>query len=57
MVCPLVEESEKQDIQAAVNLYDELRTSIFREYEVGLLHGRLRQADKDQVMQRFKRAR
>ena len=55
VVCPLVEESEKQDIQAAVNLYDELRTSIFREYEVGLLHGRLRQADKDQVMQRFKK--
>jgi ATP-dependent DNA helicase RecG len=55
VVCPLVEESEKQDIQAAVNLYDELRTSIFREYEAGLLHGRLRQADKDQVMQRFKK--
>lgn len=55
VVCPLVEESEKQDIQAAVDLYEELRTSIFRDYEVGLLHGRLRQADKEQVMQRFKK--
>lgn len=54
VVCPLVEESEKQDIQAAVNLYDELRTGVFHGYEVGLLHGRLRQADKEQVMQRFK---
>lgn len=54
VVCPLVEESEKQDIQAAVNLYDELRTGVFHGYEVGLLHGRLRQADKEQVMKRFK---
>lgn len=53
-VCPLVEESEKQDLQAAVNLYDELRHGIFGEWEVGILHGRLRPGEKEEVMNRFK---
>lgn len=55
VVCPLVEESEKQDIQAAVNLYDELGTGIFSEYQIGLLHGRLPPATKEEVMNRFKK--
>lgn len=54
IVCPLVEESEKQDLQAAVNLYDELRTGIFEEYQIGLLHGRLRPSEKEEIMGQFK---
>lgn len=54
VVCPLVEESENVDLQAAVNLHDELRTGIFKEYEIGLLHGRLRSDEKEEIMNRFK---
>lgn len=54
VVCPLVEESEKQDLQAAVSLYEELRTQIFPTFEVGLIYGRMKSAEKDLVMQNFK---
>lgn len=53
VVCPLVEESEKQDLQAAVTLYEELRMDMLSEYKVGLLHGRMKSAEKQQLMQRF----
>ncbi|NLT20513.1 MAG: ATP-dependent DNA helicase RecG [Syntrophomonadaceae bacterium] len=53
IVCPLVEESEKQDLQAATSLYDELRTSVFADKVVGLIHGRLKPAEKEAVMQEF----
>ncbi|MGI5879359.1 MAG: ATP-dependent DNA helicase RecG [Syntrophomonadaceae bacterium] len=53
VVCPLVEESEKQDLQAATSLYDELRTSIFPDKVVGLIHGRLKPAEKEAVMREF----
>ena len=53
VVCPLVEESEKQDLQAATSLYDELRTSIFPDKVVGLIHGRLKSAEKEAVMREF----
>ncbi|MEA1961073.1 MAG: ATP-dependent DNA helicase RecG [Bacillota bacterium] len=54
VVCPLVEESEHQDFQDAVSLHEELRHSVFQDYEVGLLHGRMNAREKDAVMQRFK---
>lgn len=54
IVCPLVEESETQDLQAAVNLYDELRNGIFTGYELGLLHGQMRPVEKEEIMSQFK---
>lgn len=57
IVCPLVEESEKQDLQAAASLYEELRKGMLRDYPVGLLHGRLKASEKETVMQDFKRGR
>jgi ATP-dependent DNA helicase RecG len=45
-VCPLVEESQKQDLQAAVSLYHDLSENVFPENKVGLLHGRLSQWKK-----------
>lgn len=53
VVCPLIEESEKQDLQAAASLYDELRTSVFPDKAVGLIHGRLKPAEKGAVMREF----
>jgi len=54
VVCPLVEESEKQDLQAAVSLYEELRREILPELSVGLVHGRMKPAEKEYVMNQFK---
>ncbi len=54
IVCPLVEESEKQDLIAAVTLYEELREDVFADIQVGLIHGRLKAAEKEYIMERFK---
>jgi len=52
VVHPLVEESEKIDAPAAVEAYERLQKVFFR-HKVGLLHGRMRPADKDEVMAAF----
>jgi ATP-dependent DNA helicase RecG len=57
VVCPLVEESEKQDLQAAVQLYEELRNDIFPWASVGLMHGRLKSAEKERVMEQFRQGK
>lgn len=51
-VCPLIEESEVSDMAAAEDRYDHLK-SIFGK-RVGLVHGRMKAADKDAAMQAFK---
>jgi ATP-dependent DNA helicase RecG len=53
IVYPLIDESEKLDLKAAAKMYDDLRTRIFPRYRVGLLHGRMKAVDKDQIMQEF----
>ncbi|MFN3285584.1 MAG: ATP-dependent DNA helicase RecG [bacterium] len=55
VVCPLVEESERVDASAAVELYERMRTQVFPDLRVGLLHGRMPVADKDAVMEAFRR--
>ena len=53
VVCPLVEESEKLDLQAAEELYLELKEYFYKAYEVGLVHGRMKSSEKDEVMNAF----
>ncbi len=55
VICPLIEESAKHDLQAAISLYKELKNEIFPEFNVGLIHGRLKSAEKEQIMERFKK--
>jgi ATP-dependent DNA helicase RecG len=52
-VCPLVEESEKLELQAAQETYEAL-SMTFPELRVGLVHGRMPAREKAQVMQAFK---
>ena len=52
-VCPLIEESEVLDYQAAEKSY-EMLTEALPELRVGLVHGRMRPAEKDRGMQAFK---
>ncbi|HEX8012669.1 MAG TPA: ATP-dependent DNA helicase RecG [Casimicrobiaceae bacterium] len=53
-VCPLIEESEKLELQTAVALHAEL-TATLAELQVGLIHGRMKPDDKAAVMDRFVR--
>jgi len=53
VVCPLIEMNEESDLPSAEEVYDELRYGIFRDMPCGLVHGRMKAADKEQVMQDF----
>jgi ATP-dependent DNA helicase RecG len=53
VVYPLVEESEKTDLQAAIQGAERLQEGELKEFRVGVLHGRMKQADKEAVMTDF----
>lgn len=53
-VCPMIEESEKMQTQAAVDLHYRLSTAELAEFRVGLLHGQLKSVEKEAVMERFR---
>ena len=53
VVYPIIEESMKVDLRAATKMFEELRDVIFPDLSVGLLHGKMKSAEKDEVMQRF----
>ncbi|HEX7530680.1 MAG TPA: ATP-dependent DNA helicase RecG, partial [Pyrinomonadaceae bacterium] len=53
VVYPLVEESEKMDLRDATKRYEYLRDRVFPKFSVGLLHGRMKPEEKEEVMRRF----
>lgn len=54
IVLPIIEESEKLDVRSAIEEHKRLSESIFPEFEVGLLHGRMSSAEKDEVINQFR---
>ena len=54
IIYPLVEETENSTTLAAVEEHSRLQKEIFPNYRLGLLHGRLRPDEKDEVMTRFR---
>jgi len=56
-VYPIIEESEQLELKAATTMYKTLKTKAFQGYELGLLHGRMTQEEKDEVMLAFANAR
>ena len=54
VVCPLVEKSEKQDLASAVAVYEDLRDRVFPRFSVGLVHGRMKNDEKEKVMNDFR---
>jgi ATP-dependent DNA helicase RecG len=54
VVLPLVEESEKLDLKSAIEEHQELQEKVFPEFKVGLLHGRLTSAEKDEAISQFR---
>ncbi|EKY01453.1 ATP-dependent DNA helicase RecG [Selenomonas sp. oral taxon 138] len=53
VVCPLIEASEEMDLPSAEAVYEELAHGIFRGIPCGLLHGRMKSAEKEAVMDDF----
>ncbi len=53
VICPLIEESDKLDVQNAIDVHSTLTYYFNGQYEIGLMHGRLRSEEKDQVMKEF----
>ena len=54
VLCPLVEESELLQADAAIDMAEKLRKQIFPELQIGLLHGRLRPEEKEAAMEAFR---
>ncbi|MGN9164029.1 ATP-dependent DNA helicase RecG [Tissierellaceae bacterium HCP3S3_D8] len=57
IVCPLIEESETLDLNSAEELYDDFKNNTFKDYDVGLLHGKMSNREKDSIMNEFKENR
>ena len=55
VVCPLVEESEKQDLHSATTLRHILANQVFPHLQVGLLHGKMKSDEKEAVTAAFRR--
>lgn len=53
IVYPIIDESEKLELKAAQKMYEDLSERVFRDLNVGLIHGRLKSADKESIMSDF----
>ncbi|MBB5323713.1 ATP-dependent DNA helicase RecG [Anoxybacillus tepidamans] len=53
VICPLIEESEKLDVQNAIDVHSMLVHHYRGKYRIGLMHGRLSSEEKDAVMKAF----
>mgnify|MGYP006284702839 CR=1 FL=1 len=54
IVLPLVEESEKLDVRSAIEEQQRLQDTVFPEFNVGLLHGRMSSPEKDEALTAFR---
>jgi ATP-dependent DNA helicase RecG len=54
IICPLVEESEKTEARSAIEEHKRLQSAVFPRLKLGLLHGRMKADEKDQVMTAFR---
>ena len=54
IVCPLVEESEEIDAKSVMELAENYKNKVFPTYRVEILHGKMKQKEKDAIMEEFK---
>lgn len=53
IICPLIEESDVLGVKAVTTEFERLSVDVFSEFKVGLLHGKLRPQDKEEIMSQF----
>lgn len=54
IVCPTIDEHEESELQAVTTYAETIQNGAFSDYRVGLLHGKMKAAEKDQVMRAFR---
>lgn len=54
VVAPLIDESEKMDLENVNTLYDKMNKAFGKLYNIGLLHGKMSNEEKEEVMNSFK---
>ena len=54
IVCPMVEENDEIDIKSAEEYYADIKENQFKNYRVGLLHGKMKPVEKERIMRAFK---
>ena len=57
IVCPLVEESDKIDLLDAETLFNRLKADVFSDIKISMLHGKMKNSEKDQIMKDFKQGK
>ncbi len=56
IICPFIEESESmQTIKAAKGEFERLQNEVFQNFKLGLLHGRLKSKEKEEVLSKFRK--
>ncbi|MFN4196791.1 MAG: ATP-dependent DNA helicase RecG [Caldimicrobium sp.] len=55
IILPLIEESENLNLKALLTYGEELKNVIFKDFKVGILHGKMSSNEKEKIMQAFKR--
>ena len=53
VILPIIEESEKLNLNSAINIYEKLSKDVFKQFNVGLLHGKLNLNEKNKVLSLF----
>ncbi len=54
-VCPMIEESETLELKAAEKYYEHMKDNVFPDLRAALLHGKMKSAEKDEIMASFVR--
>ncbi|MFN4033118.1 MAG: ATP-dependent DNA helicase RecG [Fimbriimonadales bacterium] len=54
VICPLIDESDKLQVRAAEEMAEHLQKDVFPDLRVGLLHGRMKPAEKEAIMEQFR---
>ncbi|MFN3504773.1 MAG: ATP-dependent DNA helicase RecG [Caldimicrobium sp.] len=55
VILPLIEESENLNLKALLTYGEELKNTIFKDFKVEILHGKMSSVEKEKIMQAFKR--
>ena len=53
VVCPLIEESEKMDLQNVEDTYEKIKEYLPDSYKIAILHGKMSNKEKDEIVERF----
>ena len=54
IVCPLVEENEEMNLKSVTALAEKYKNEVFKDYRVEYLHGKMKNKEKDEIMEKFK---